>query len=888
MSTSPPPATSDLLLKVTPPRVPRDAIVRAALASGQRALRDYPVVLVQAPAGFGKTLLLAQCRREHLAQGAAVAWLLAQSEDDPARLVQALALAVRVGAGRPTFGHALLQTGGPTGLEGVTAWLAEVAQSALNLVLVVDEADRLPPPARETLAYLLRNAPPNLRCIVACRTDCELDLQDLVAYGECLAIGAPQLRFTLEETIQLVRNRFGDAIDHDAAARLHEMAEGWPLGLQLALSVAGTAGRPELPRLAQQGGALRSQLVDYLLGNLAPADLDFLTRISVADPLHPDLCAALVPAGDARQRLARLLRDTPVFVASEQSEWLRLHSLACETLRERLQALPAAEVQALHARAAQWLSGEGLLEAAAQHALASGQDQQAYALVERSLYELMVVQGRQTTVLEWVRRLPAGELEQRPRLLLAAAWSLAISERHEEAGRLVERLLSQPDADDRLRWECALILGGAAMFADDPDRFVALHEPWPEAPEGAHTRLQQIHANRMAMRALLQGEPALARLRQQQGPREDGSTPQYLRRWGDLIISLSYLWEGQVLLAEQLLRPTLAGTDADLGRRSPLAAMLASMLAAALWERDQPEEVQSVLANRLDVLERCALAECILVGYRALARMAVASQNEHRALELLGALDAVGIARRLPRLRIASLTEQVRLHARRFRSETCRDLLRQLNELLEEPGTPRGPLWRRSVTGMRLLAQGYAAIAAQDWRGAIQPLAEAESIALQTRQSRVRIEALGLRAWVLDRCGERAQPLMREAMGLAEACGLQRVFVDAHPALADWMRTTLDPAPIRPPAPLPAATLARPQAQPRATPSMVLTPKEREVLELLARSLSNKEIGLAMQVGEETIKWHMKNLFAKLDAGTRKQVVSRARILGLLADSSTP
>jgi LuxR family maltose regulon positive regulatory protein len=71
-------------------------------------------------------------------------------------------------------------------------------------------------------------------------------------------------------------------------------------------------------------------------------------------------------------------------------------------------------------------------------------------------------------------------------------------------------------------------------------------------------------------------------------------------------------------------------------------------------------------------------------------------------------------------------------------------------------------------------------------------------------------------------------------------------------------------------------------AQARATPSMALTPKEREVLELTARNLSNKEIGLAMQVGEQTIKWHMKNLFAKLDAGTRKQVVQRARILGLL------
>ncbi|MDE2455589.1 MAG: helix-turn-helix transcriptional regulator, partial [Burkholderiales bacterium] len=83
-------------------------------------------------------------------------------------------------------------------------------------------------------------------------------------------------------------------------------------------------------------------------------------------------------------------------------------------------------------------------------------------------------------------------------------------------------------------------------------------------------------------------------------------------------------------------------------------------------------------------------------------------------------------------------------------------------------------------------------------------------------------------------------------------------------------------APIRPAQPAGAAERLR------STPSMALTPKEREVLELLARNLSNKEIGLAMQVGETTVKWHMKNLFAKLDAGTRKQLVQRARLLGLL------
>ncbi len=157
------------------------------------------------------------------------------------------------------------------------------------------------------------------------------------------------------------------------------------------------------------------------------------------------------------------------------------------------------------------------------------------------------------------------------------------------------------------------------------------------------------------------------------------------------------------------------------------------------------------------------------------------------------------------------------------------------------------------------------------------------------KQGRLHIELLGLRAFVLDRCGEKSLGLLREAADLAQAYGLERVFDDAHPMLGDWARQALRAQPgadtdLAGPlaAPMRAPQPPRETASTHSTPSMALTPKEREVLELLARNLSNKEIGLAMQVGEATIKWHMKNLFAKLDAGTRKQVAQRARILGLL------
>ena len=407
----------------------------------------------------------------------------------------------------------------------------------------------------------------------------------------------------------------------------------------------------------------------------------------------------------------------------------------------------------------------------------------------------LMTRGGQGRVLEWLGRLPPQEVDRRPRLLLAAAWSLALSDRHDEAGRLVARILAQPGVDDALHCECALILSGAAVFADDPDRFAELHDPWAENPPLRDPLLRRIHVNRSAFRALLDGEPALARLREQ---RAAGSamhpTMGYISRWGDFIVGLSHLWEGQVQLAAKLLRPALAQAEADLGRRSPFAAMLAALLAAAVWELDQAAEAAALLANRLDVLERSGLPETVLLGYRTMARIAVAEGAENRALELLGALHAAGVARRLPRLCVASLTDQVRLHARRFRPETCRELCAQIDALLADSGSPQGRLWRRSVEVLRELAFGHAAIAAQDWRRALEPLTRADALAQQLKQGRLHIELLGLRAFVLDRCGEKSLGLLREAADLAQAYGLQRVFDDAHPALGDWVRQALRPA----------------------------------------------------------------------------------------------
>ncbi|MFC4525771.1 AAA family ATPase [Dyella halodurans] len=883
------PAIAELVLKTMPPRTPRHRLVRPRLGLDDEQFRDCPLILVQAPPGFGKTSLLAQWRHEFLARGSAVAWISADGSPDPQRVLHSLVLAVRMGCGRPNFGATLLEGGASTmgDLESITAWLSEVAQASLSLVLMIDEAERMSANSLAALDYLLHNAPPNLRVVVAGRGALDGMVADLRTYGQCTSVGIESLRFTLEETIALVRNRVGSKADADTCARLHDMTEGWPLGLQLVLAAMERGSDPRSIFGTHLSGS-RNQLVEALTAELAPEDVAFLTRIAVVEQLHPDLCMALTGDAEAPQRLARLARDTPIFVVGEDSEWYRLHALACDALRGHLAELPAQERAELHGRAQAWLAAHGMFTQAARHAREAGREGVAFELAQQGLYEA-VTQGHIGTVRDWLELLPEVVLDQHPRLRLAAAWALAVSERHEEAERMVGLILSRPDVDVALRYECVLIASGAAYFADDPDRCVAMFAPWSEAPPGIEPRMRWMHVNRQAMLALLQGDPVQARRLLQSAARPD--LPQgtdYVARWGEFIIGLSYLWEGQVRLGEEGLRLALGSIDAKLGRRHPLSCMIAALLAAAVYEEGRLDEAVALLANRLDVLERVAAPEAILVGYRTATRIAAAQGEEHRALDILEALFSIGETRRLPRLCIASLSEQIRVHAGRFRRETCAALIARIDQLVASESPRRGPLWRRNVELLSAMAHTYAAMAAQDWPRVLEAIAHAVPLAEQARLGRSRIECMTLRAYALDRNGEDGRALLHEAMSLARTYGLTRIFADTHPVAADWAYRMADEGsgaagnPSTPQARVVNPPPEQHQGGPRVVPSMVLTPKEREVLELLARNLSNKEIAQAMAVGEATIKWHLKNLFSKLGVGTRRHVVHRAQMLGLI------
>src|SRR5215469_3875031 len=400
--------------------VPRPRLVNAL---GEGLTRGR--VLVCAPAGFGKTAMLADWAR---GAGRPVAWLgLDAGDSDPAVFWRYAVAALD--RARPGLAGRV----GPPSADGLATVLineltADPGPDEVLLVLddyhLVDSG-----PVHESVAFLLENLPPGLRVVVSGRADPPLPLARLRARGQLAELRAADLRFTPEEAAALLGEAAGPGLPGTAVAALAARTEGWAAGLQLAgLSLRGQADPAGFA--AAFSGSHRFVL-DYLADEVLERQdgqmRAFLLETSVLERLSGELCDA-VTGGPGGQAMLEGIERAGLFVVplDEVRGWWRYHHLFADLLRARLQAEQPTRVQGLHRAAAAWCEDRDLADDAVLHALAAGDAAWAARLVERNVEDLL---GRSegATLRRWLSALPAESVRDRPRLCLAQAYGAAQS-----------------------------------------------------------------------------------------------------------------------------------------------------------------------------------------------------------------------------------------------------------------------------------------------------------------------------------------------------------------------------------------------------------------------------------------------------------------------------
>ncbi|MFC5569033.1 LuxR C-terminal-related transcriptional regulator [Lysobacter yangpyeongensis] len=879
-------------LKTVPPRLPQSSLKREHLTQRWKELRECTAIAVTAPAGFGKTTLLLQWRHLWLNRDATVVWLTADAQDTPAKFTTALLRAFRSpGAFQyPSFDTLAMLNSSAAGreLEVLTGLLAEVAHAGTETVLMIDEAERLPAATQDLVGYLFINAPANFRLVVGSRNALPIRNTELAAKGQLALVSDDDLRFRLDESLEIMRRRLGRSADLSDHARLHESTQGWPIGLQLAMITVEQESNigKAIRSLSSRPANLHDYLVGSLLIRLPEAFVSSLTRLSILDYVSDELCQTLL-GPDGGDVMAKIAEEMPTMTVGDRGA-LVLHPLVRDHFRERFEQLPHDERIALHARASLWFAEHGQLHTAARHAYASGDDARAHDLALSSLW-LLGAEGRLAEARELLTGIPPQVLARDPTTRLKAAWIEALGTRNDQALATARAVAEDPRSTPVMRMTALRIAGGAASYSDRLGLLPGFVDAWPtETPEVVDPLYLVAPLNGRALVALQLGRTGEVReLTEKVRSFGTAGSLRLAAAFSSVISALGHLWEGNAFLAEEGLEEALAQAEREEGRRGMVSCLYAAVLAAAWAERDRAQAVVTLMADRLDVIEQSGFPDTILAAYRALARASFRQGNERKALTILSSLGAIGERRNMPRLSLYSLAEQIRIHAMRARVETAEKLVRALEKLTDAFAAPEFRVFARQHELALHIAYAYIALARADSDKAQQALRAAMLSAEELGHKREAMTIQALRAIASRLEGNPdALPLLSEALGLAHLGGVDGLAESTHPIavrMAGELRRHLDSRTIdASPVTREQARVAPPVLQAIAAEQGLLTAKEADILQLLARGMPNKLIAKHLSIGDETVKWHLKNIFGKLSAANRRHAIDRARMLGLV------
>jgi LuxR family maltose regulon positive regulatory protein len=442
-----PPAFQPLPSALRPPRITLDLIERQALVA-TLATAYAPLVVVSAPAGWGKTTVLQQWSdgesRPH-------AWLqLDAAHNDPLGLLVAVAAALGQVAPVDPMVAQWTRLAAPPVRERILPSLQASLERASSFLLVLDDAHLLTDKVGwEIVEVLLRAFPSGAQLALGTRTQPPLPLARLRAGTGLLEVGHTELALDARETAELLHLR-GLDVDEQTAAALQTTTEGWAAGISLAALVC------DGPRTANRLAAIRGDqrdiaryLTTEVLERQTPEVREFLLQTSIVECLSASLCRAVTGDDDAGATLTRLAHDN-VFLASldDNGTWYRYHQLFAELLRSELERRAGARLPELHRRAADWCEDHDQLEDAVRHRLAAGEVNKAAAIVCRA-YITYSGQAQIETIRRWIELFSDEQILSDVPLTLTAGWVASMTG-DARTGRLWENAALSERVDDSL------------------------------------------------------------------------------------------------------------------------------------------------------------------------------------------------------------------------------------------------------------------------------------------------------------------------------------------------------------------------------------------------------------------------------------------------------
>lgn len=886
--------------KLDAPRNLPDAIARDALFA--RGLDDPSVqlVLLQAPAGHGKTTTLLQFKERAERDGARTAWLTFDNADNDTRRFSVHLQAVIDRVAPVDVREA--DTGQHDALipRRASDWLIDrLMQSREPIALFFDEFQQLQQP--DLLGFCqewFERLPMHVRVYIGTRAEPAIHLSRMIVSRRAVVLRTEDLRFTRDEVSRYFDAQLGTEVTRDEVDSIFRLTEGWPVAVQLyGLSLSSADVRRTLHLPPPQTQELARYLSSRVLMLQEPGIRDFLLKTSILKRLCGPLCQAVTGRSDAVHILLDLERSG-LFLRrlGIDGVWFRYHGLFSDFLIAEFGRTSAAAKADAHRCAAAWNLKHGYYEDAVYHWLECG-DVGAAADALAVFGKELVANGSLITLEYWSDRLPFDEIAKRADLSIAVAYAYVFLRRFDKLPPLLalfDTLIGSGSVEATTSPD--IVLSMAAVAADDTARAFALIDRVPVdalQPGGFSAFELGAASNLLAYREITLGRFAevdhhihVARRCNVMGKAA------FSHGYTVGVAGASALLQGSLDEAITIFQRGLATHYAELGESFSLAALV-SCYVWGLYESGQYASALALFDQHRSIISGSALPDFFAVAFLSAARMRSSSGDRSQADALLDVAADIAERNRWSRL-------QALIGWERVRTAIADDDLAQAQALadtiaptlLPSGWVPFSEELECEVLGrLRLLAHAGPVTAARE-------ALDAEKLRSHNRPFRTMKLQL-LDAVLLDRRGDRrgAQRLLQGVIRAAELGGFISVFANEGRTIAKLLQDMYSAMLLHPQTgDLPVSTefisavlaccrigitgnappvAAEPQHEP-------LSEREIDVLALLGSGVKNKGMAQHLFVSENTIKFHLKNIFAKLHVTSRSEAIITARRLGII------
>ncbi|MCH8093838.1 MAG: tetratricopeptide repeat protein [Chloroflexi bacterium] len=866
------------------------------------------LIVVSAPAGYGKTTLLSQWvgRNEFPA-----AWVsLDESDNDPQRFLTYVVSALQtIEANMGAGALSLLQSPQPLPTESIlNSLINEVAETAQDFILVLDDYHLIEArPIHDALAFLLDRLPPQMHLVMASRTDPPLPLARLRGRGELTELRAAELRFTPDEAAAFLNQVMGLGLSADDIAALETRTEGWIVGLQMA--ALSMQGRDDTASFIQAFTGSHHFIIDYLVEEVLQRQSErvrsFLLHTSILERLSGPLCDAVTGQEDGRGMLETLERGNLFVVPlDDRRQWYRYHHLFADVLQAHSMEQQPDQAPIRHRRASEWYEQNDLPSDAIHHALAAEDFERAAGLVELAAPAMR--RARQdATLLGCLKALPDELVRFRPVLSVEYAAALLATDQLEA----VE--LHLRDAE---RWLDATVDTGERVPAAE---MVVVNEEGFRSLPGMISVVRAHHAQTLGD---LPGSVKYARRALDLVPEKDhlgrGAAAAHLglASWasGDLEAAHRTFANGMASLQTAgHIADAISGTLilADIRRAQGRLHQAVSNYEHALQlamkqgepvprgtadlyvgmselhrERGDLETATQHLLKSKEPGERAGLPENRYRWCVAMARIKEAQGDLDGALDLLHEAERLYIRDAVPNVRpIAALKTRIWVAQGRLAEALA---WAQEQELTVEDELSYLREFEHITLARLLIAQHSSERKERPIHEAMELLKRLLKAAEEGERTGSVIEILVQQALAHQSQGDTSLALapLERALTLAEPEGYIRIFVDEGPPIAALLREAAKNGIV--PNYISQLLRAFGKAEGRTPVTQLLieplSERELEVLRLLGTELNGPEIASQLTVSLNTMRTHTKNIYNKLGVNNRQAAVRRAEELDLL------